>query len=245
MPALQANALYMERYPLVSALSRPVIVKHLAGVALEPGAGWVAHGCTGKGNDQVRFEAGTRRDGAGGEVHRSGPRLRHDPRQGNRVRGRKSMPINVTKRSPYSIDQNVWGRSCRDRAPGGHLERAARTFTATPRTRPRAARAGDPHQLRQRHPGRAGRHATVAAARRLRAEQARRRARHRPDRHGRGPAGRHQEPRDLRGTRRDDPDRCHSELESVCVERDLASYKRSASSSAGPSWSTTGSGSRR
>ena len=58
MPALKANALYQKRYPLVSALSRPVIVRHLARVAKELSCDTVAHGCTGKGNDQVRFEAG-------------------------------------------------------------------------------------------------------------------------------------------------------------------------------------------
>ena len=58
LPALQANALYQDRYPLVSALSRPVIVKHLVTAARQHGATIVGHGCTGKGNDQVRFEAG-------------------------------------------------------------------------------------------------------------------------------------------------------------------------------------------
>src|SRR5215212_8848226 len=58
LPALQANALYMDRYPLVSALSRPLIVKHLVAAAKYHGASMVAHGCTGKGNDQVRFEVG-------------------------------------------------------------------------------------------------------------------------------------------------------------------------------------------
>src|SRR6185436_9646217 len=58
LPALKANALYMDRYPLVSALSRPVIVKHLVAAARYHGATTVAHGCTGKGNDQVRFEVG-------------------------------------------------------------------------------------------------------------------------------------------------------------------------------------------
>ena len=57
MPALKANAMYQKRYPLVSALSRPLIARHLARVAKELGADSVAHGCTGKGNDQVRFEA--------------------------------------------------------------------------------------------------------------------------------------------------------------------------------------------
>src|SRR4051812_2064972 len=58
LPALKANALYMDRYPLVSALSRPVIVRHLVAAARTHNASQVAHGCTGKGNDQVRFEVG-------------------------------------------------------------------------------------------------------------------------------------------------------------------------------------------
>src|SRR6266487_6664866 len=58
LPALRANALYMDRYPLVSALSRPLIARHLVEAAKYHGAGTVAHGCTGKGNDQVRFEVG-------------------------------------------------------------------------------------------------------------------------------------------------------------------------------------------
>ena len=57
MPSLKANALYQKRYPLVSAISRPLIAKYLAKTAHELGADTVAHGCTGKGNDQVRFEA--------------------------------------------------------------------------------------------------------------------------------------------------------------------------------------------
>ena len=59
-PILKANALYEQQYPLVSALSRPVIVKHMVEVARQVGADAVAHGCTGKGNDQVRFEVSTR-----------------------------------------------------------------------------------------------------------------------------------------------------------------------------------------
>ena len=118
MPALQANALYMDRYPLVSALSRPLIVKHLARVARESGATLVAHGCTGKGNDQVRFEAGLA--ALAPEVVCTAP-----VRDSGMTRDKaiafaeeKGLPINVTSRSPYSIDQNVWGRSCET----GHLE---------------------------------------------------------------------------------------------------------------------------
>src|SRR6185369_15317545 len=58
MPALRANALYMDRYPLLSSLSRPLIVKHLVEAAAQHGGTIVSHGCTGKGNDQVRFEVG-------------------------------------------------------------------------------------------------------------------------------------------------------------------------------------------
>ena len=118
MPALLANALYMDRYPLVSALSRPLIAGHLARVALENGAGLVAHGCTGKGNDQVRFEAGL-------AALAPDVRVIAPVRDSGMTRDKaiafaaeKGLPINVTARSPYSIDQNVWGRSCET----GHLE---------------------------------------------------------------------------------------------------------------------------
>ncbi|MGO8956550.1 MAG: argininosuccinate synthase [Streptosporangiaceae bacterium] len=118
MPALLANALYMDRYPLVSALSRPLIAGHLARVALETGAGMVAHGCTGKGNDQVRFEAGL-------AALAPDVRVFAPVRDSGMTRDKaiafaaeKGLPIDVTSRSPYSIDQNVWGRSCET----GHLE---------------------------------------------------------------------------------------------------------------------------
>jgi argininosuccinate synthase len=118
MPALRANALYMDRYPLVSALSRPVIVKHLARVARESGASLVAHGCTGKGNDQVRFAAGL-------AALARDVRVFAPVRDSGMTRDKaiafaeeKGLPISVTSRSPYSIDQNVWGRSCET----GHLE---------------------------------------------------------------------------------------------------------------------------
>ena len=118
MPALLANARYMDRYPLVSALSRPVIVKHLARVALEAGASTVAHGCTGKGNDQVRFEAGLA--ALAPEVRVTAPVRDSGMTRDKAIAfaAEKGLPINVTARSPYSIDQNVWGRSCET----GHLE---------------------------------------------------------------------------------------------------------------------------
>ncbi len=111
LPALKANALYMDRYPLVSALSRPVIVKHLVVAARYHGASVVAHGCTGKGNDQVRFEVG---------VGALAPELSvlAPVRDSGMTRDKaiafaadQNLPIDVTKKSPYSIDQNVWGRA--------------------------------------------------------------------------------------------------------------------------------------
>ncbi|WP_406141280.1 argininosuccinate synthase [Streptomyces sp. NBC_01089] len=111
LPAIKANALYMDRYPLVSALSRPAIVKHLVAAARKHGATTVAHGCTGKGNDQVRFEAG---------ITALGPDLRciAPVRDYAMTRDKaiafceaKNLPIATSKKSPYSIDQNVFGRA--------------------------------------------------------------------------------------------------------------------------------------
>ncbi|MFI0258198.1 argininosuccinate synthase [Streptomyces sp. NPDC017056] len=111
LPAIKANALYMDRYPLVSALSRPTIVKHLVAAAKKHGATTVAHGCTGKGNDQVRFEAG---------ISSLAPDLKciAPVRDYAMTRDKaiafcesKSLPITTTKKSPYSIDQNVFGRA--------------------------------------------------------------------------------------------------------------------------------------
>jgi argininosuccinate synthase len=111
LPALQTNALYMGRYPLVSALSRPLIVKHLVQAAKYHGADTVAHGCTGKGNDQVRFEVG---------IGALAPDLTciAPVRDSGMTRDKaiafaeeRGLRIDVSKKSPYSIDQNVWGRA--------------------------------------------------------------------------------------------------------------------------------------
>jgi argininosuccinate synthase len=110
-PALKANALYMDRYPLVSALSRPIIVKHLVAAARAHGASIVAHGCTGKGNDQVRFEVGV--GALAPELSVIAP-VRDSGMTRDKAIGfaeERGLPIDVTKKSPYSIDQNVWGRA--------------------------------------------------------------------------------------------------------------------------------------
>ena len=110
-PALKANALYENRYPLVSALSRPVIVKHLVDVARSHGADAVAHGCTGKGNDQVRFEVATRALAPDLDVVapvRNWGMTRADSIE---YAARYDIPIKATKEQPYSIDDNLWGRA--------------------------------------------------------------------------------------------------------------------------------------
>ena len=111
LPALRAGALYMERYPLVSALSRPVIVEALVAAARRHGADTVAHGCTGKGNDQVRFEVGI--GALAPDLQVLAP-VRDSGMTRDEAIGfaeRTGLPIDVTGRSPYSIDQNLWGRA--------------------------------------------------------------------------------------------------------------------------------------
>lgn len=111
MPSLQANGLYQGQYPLVSALSRPLIAKHLVMAAKQFGATTMAHGCTGKGNDQVRFEV-------------SFTSLAPDLKCVSPIRDlslqrdvsiayaeEHHLPIEATKHNPFSIDQNLWGRA--------------------------------------------------------------------------------------------------------------------------------------
>ena len=110
-PALQADALYEGQYPLATALSRPLMAKLLVDTALEEEASAVAHGCTGKGNDQVRFDVG---------VNALAPDLRiiAPAREWGMTREetinyaqKHDIPIPITASSPYSIDENLWGKS--------------------------------------------------------------------------------------------------------------------------------------
>jgi len=110
-PSLRANALYEGKYPLVSALSRPVIVKHLVAVARETGADAVAHGCTGKGNDQVRFEVSARALAPDLEVLAPARLWGLSRDDSIDYAKRHDIPIRVTKAKPYSIDDNLVGRA--------------------------------------------------------------------------------------------------------------------------------------
>jgi len=111
LPALAANALYMDRYPLVSALSRPLIVKHLVAAARTHGASVVSHGCTGKGNDQVRFEVGI--GALAPDLTCVAPVRDYAMTRDKAIEWAEEhdLPIETTKKSPYSIDQNLWGRA--------------------------------------------------------------------------------------------------------------------------------------
>lgn len=111
LTALQAHTYYEQKYPLVSALSRPLIVKHLVKIAKAYNAGAIAHGCTGKGNDQVRFEVG---------IHALAPEmLIEDPIRDNHwsreeeidYARQNNIPVPINKKSPYSVDENLWGRA--------------------------------------------------------------------------------------------------------------------------------------
>ncbi|TWJ16275.1 argininosuccinate synthase [Stackebrandtia albiflava] len=110
-PAVRANALYMDRYPVVSALSRPLIVKHLAAAAKAHGATIVSHGCTGKGNDQVRFEAGLAALAPHLKVIAPARDFAWTRDKAIEYAESKNLPIDVSAKSPYSIDQNLWGRA--------------------------------------------------------------------------------------------------------------------------------------
>ena len=110
---MQANALYQGVYPLATALARPLIAQLLVEVAQKEGADAVAHGCTGKGNDQVRFDVAVHALDPGLEVvapMRVGMGLSRD--QEIDYAQERGIEIPITKASPYSIDVNLWGRSC-------------------------------------------------------------------------------------------------------------------------------------
>src|ERR1039458_1494720 len=109
--AIAANARYENKYPLVSALSRPVIVRHLVAQARRFNAQAVAHGCTGKGNDQVRFEVGTHALAPDLEVLAPARNWGMTREASVDYAMKWEVPIKATKEKIYSIDENLWGRA--------------------------------------------------------------------------------------------------------------------------------------
>ena len=135
-PALQANALYQGIYPLSAALSRPLIAQHLVRVAHAHGATAVAHGATGKGNDQVRFDLAVK--GLDPSLKIVAPqRERNISRDQAMIYAEKNgIEISAKIKSPFSIDENLWGRSIE----GGVLEIRERRRRKPPMPGPGAGR---------------------------------------------------------------------------------------------------------
>jgi len=110
-PALKADAIY-EGYPLATALARPLIAKLLVEIARKEGAKAVAHGSTGKGNDQVRFEVGVMALAPDLKIYAPAREWGMSREQGIEYAEKHGIPVPVTVGSPYSVDENLWGRSC-------------------------------------------------------------------------------------------------------------------------------------
>ena len=111
LPALQAGALYEGIYPLATALGRPLIAKLLVEAADEVGAMGVAHGCTGKGNDQVRFDVSTAALAPHLKVFAPAREWEMTRDQEIAYAQEHGIPLDLNKRSAYSVDENLWGRS--------------------------------------------------------------------------------------------------------------------------------------
>ncbi len=111
LPALQAGAIYEDRYPLATALGRPLIAKKLVEIAQIEGAGAIAHGCTGKGNDQVRIDVSVR--ALNPAIRVIAPARVWEMTRLDEIKYAEShgIPVPVSVDSPYSTDANLWGRS--------------------------------------------------------------------------------------------------------------------------------------
>jgi len=110
-PALQADAIYEGRYPLATALGRPLIAQLMVDTAKKEGATTIAHGCTGKGNDQVRFDVCTAALAPELKVIAPAREWGMTREQTIAYAQKYNIPIPITVSSPYSIDENLWGRS--------------------------------------------------------------------------------------------------------------------------------------
>lgn len=110
-PSLRAGALYEDHYPMATALGRPLIAKKLIEVADQEGADSIAHGCTGKGNDQVRIDVSAR--ALNPEIHVVAPAREWGMTRPDEIAyaASRGIPVPVTVESPYSTDSNLWGRS--------------------------------------------------------------------------------------------------------------------------------------
>ena len=110
-PALRAGTIYENQYPLATALARPLIAESLVDVAIEEGAGYVAHGCTGKGNDQVRFDVSVAALAPELQVIAPAREWGMSRDQEMEYAAKYDVPVPNTKSNPYSVDENLWDRS--------------------------------------------------------------------------------------------------------------------------------------
>ena len=110
-PSIKANLKYEKKYPLATALARPLIVKKLVEIAVKEGAKAVAHGCTAKGNDQVRFDVGIRSLSPDLKIISPLREWSISREESIEYAKKHNIKINVTKKDLYSIDENLWGRS--------------------------------------------------------------------------------------------------------------------------------------
>lgn len=139
LPALMANALYEGKYPLATALGRPLIAWMMTDVAKKHGAAYVAHGCTGKGNDQVRFDVSFATLAPQLKIIAPVREWKMTRPQALEYAAKHNIPIKATKENPYSIDQNLWGRSVECGAledPWNAPPADAFEWTADPRNAP-------------------------------------------------------------------------------------------------------------
>src|SRR2546428_339503 len=121
-PSLQAGTLYQNVYPLATALARPLIAKILVDYARQEGASYVAHGCTGKGNDQVRFDVSIQALAPDLKIIAPVREWRMTRDEEIRYAQEHNIPVPVTAASPYSVDANLWGRSIEAGTAQGPLD---------------------------------------------------------------------------------------------------------------------------
>lgn len=139
LPTLQANAMYESKYYLSASLSRPLIAKLLVAVAEKEGADFVAHGCTGKGNDQVRFEVSVAALNPNLQVIAPVRDWGWSREEEIDYASKHGIPVPVGKENPFSLDVNLWGRSCEAGVledPWAEAPEAAFAWTVNPKDAP-------------------------------------------------------------------------------------------------------------
>ena len=226
-PSLAAGALYEGKYPLATALGRPLIAQLMVRVAREHGADAVAHGCTGKGNDQVRFDVTFQTLAPDLKIIAPVREWKWTRTQELEYAAKHGIEVEATKKSIFSTDQNLWGRSIEAGIlEDPWVEPPPETFqwTVDPRLAP-----DEPEEVEitfdRGKPVAIGDRELDGVALDRRTQPARRQARRRPDRPYRKPPGRHQIARDLRGPGRVLLHEAHREIEFLTLSKESLRFK--------------------